>query len=1007
MRSFAVLLLCASSLAALTQVARGHGHHGHGKGGHQCVHGEKIAPLLRERSKVYEGNDFFDVETAEVGTDYSTRNIGRRRELLQADRPFEVHLEYQLDSLAQDKQDFLKEKLMPTAQTVLRDFISAKTPVTGKLLMSRHCNSYWDVEPYLCYRVSDLGTCLDAQHNATYFGAYKECETHLQDSCTTYPAGEGVTDKDIVLYVTAKQSANCGEMTIAYAGWCEMDPYTKRPVAGNINFCPGRLDTSDSAFGALLDTSIHEIIHVLAFSDSLFQHYLSASGQTLGYSNVIRETSGTKSVITPAVVQAAKDHFNCDSISEVRLENQGGSSTANSHWEELHYAGEMMVGVQDGRGSLSNLSMALLQDTGWYTIDYTKNGFLQYGHDEGCSFVGGECSALKTSYPRYYCSQPEKDIGQCTADHLAFGYCHDSNLGDSCTTVKSYQNGHCWDSQFHSESREKFGEVHALNSRCFEAPSDDIKVREGNMIYTSSISGAGCFQTKCTDGKLHIGIGGVYRECPEGQYVNYADFDSKYSSGRIGPCPKAEAVCPYWGCPNDCSGNGRCYNGVCSCHLGHVGDDCSQGLTSSVAPTPVPPAEESPTTPTAPGTDTPAPAPAPAPSPAPQPEPETFTEQYRCLDGYLSGCNIYLSTDLSRYVDSDVKGVTDKNGLGTLSYQYTEDKGKDYYTSAYVFLTPGGECKDTFTNLPPQHVYLSTKDAKMVSPLTTIGVLLMSSHGLSSNQATERIFKHAQMGAEVASVFDYDPIYDGKTEGGDKGGFIYVSKLVSAMSVVSAYYAKEQGLTQSGVVATMISEIAALMAPSDSSFTPDSETEILKLADALDAAYGTQATSAKKNNAARGYMSNSVKAINGLYDSLVAVNGNTTMDDFFEKSALANLFAQTSMNEKMETLAGAQTLNDYERVVAYIDAVKWTSVDIFPELPGTVKYDVYASGDSNALTAEKTEATDISDLLGILEDNLLYIAVAGGALIIIILFTVSVKLMKERQMVKDYNDGDL
>ena len=65
------------------------------------------------------------------------------------------------------------------------------------------------------------------------------------------------------------------------------------------------------------------------------------------------------------------------------------------------------------------------------------------------------------------------------------------------------------------------------------------------------------------------------------------------------------------------------------------------------------------------------------------------------------------------------------------------------------------------------------------------------------------------------------------------------------MSVVSAYYAKEQGLTQSGVVATVISEIAALMAPSDSSFTPDSETEILKLADALDTAYGTQATSAK------------------------------------------------------------------------------------------------------------------------------------------------------------------
>ena len=836
-------LKALAALVFLASLASAHDHHHHHhdddheqptKGGHACVHNEHIAPVLQKQSERYalnDGMDFLDVATGEIGfggssddDDEELRKLRHRRRLQQTTpRPLEVHLEYQLGSLDQDKQDLLVSKLMPASQAVLRDYIAAKAPVEGRLLIARHCRSYWDAPPYLCYQISPVGACLDAAHNETYFGAYKECTSPQTESCTTNAAGDGVTDKDIILYVTALNSAMCGEMTVAYAGWCELDPYTKRPIAGNINFCPGRLDTSEAAFGELLDTAIHEIFHVLAFSDGLYQYFVSSeTGQQLGLGNVISQTSTTKSFITPNVVNAARERFGCDAITEVRLENEGGSATAHSHWEELHYAGELMVGVQAGRSEVTNLTLALLQDTGWYHIDYAKSAFGRYGHREGCSFVNGECSALKTDFPKYYCSAAEKETSQCTADHMAFGFCHDSNLGDTCTTIKAYSNGHCWDASFNSESRQRFGENHGLGSRCFEAPADEVRVQEGNLIYTSTIAGAGCFQTQCQDSKLYIGIGGSYRECPAGQFVNFADIDSKYQSGRIGPCPSAEDVCPYWGCPNDCSGNGKCLDQVCSCYLGHSGSDCSQSISSDGTPSPSPepspgadnpaPAPTPSPEPTTPN-PTPTPTPAPEPAPAPESEPETFSHSYRCLDGYLSKCSVYLSTDFAKYAESDVTGVANDKGLAQLSYQYSEAEGESYFANAYVFLSADGtNCVDSFTGLPLGYDLMSRRDAKMVSPLTTLAVTLTTTHGLDASQASERILRASN--ASVSNVFDYDPIEEAASSGGDRTGFGFASQLVSTVSVLGAYYAKEQGSDLKSTMETMMTEIANLMAVS-------------------------------------------------------------------------------------------------------------------------------------------------------------------------------------------------
>jgi hypothetical protein len=51
---------------------------------------------------------------------------------------------------------------------------------------------------------------------------------------------------------------------------------------------------------------------------------------------------------------------------------------------------------------------------------------------------------------------------------------------------------------------------------------------------------------------------------------------------RFGPCPRADEVCPYKGCPvvngNMCSGQGNCFEGKCHCAIDRSGADCSNAL---------------------------------------------------------------------------------------------------------------------------------------------------------------------------------------------------------------------------------------------------------------------------------------------------------------------------------------------------------------------------------------------------------------------------------------------
>jgi hypothetical protein len=53
-----------------------------------------------------------------------------------------------------------------------------------------------------------------------------------------------------------------------------------------------------------------------------------------------------------------------------------------------------MTGVFDYNPVFSRLSLAVLEDSGWYTVDYTAAKDLPWGSGRGCDFVRRGCGDM-------------------------------------------------------------------------------------------------------------------------------------------------------------------------------------------------------------------------------------------------------------------------------------------------------------------------------------------------------------------------------------------------------------------------------------------------------------------------------------------------------------------------------------------------------------------------------------------------------------------------------------
>ena len=298
------------------------------------------------------------------------------------------------------------------------------SPVTGNLYAYRQCTSMWTNGR--CAAVESAPSCGSddvALPLANYLGA-QTIYPVSSSAAVILPAaaGAGVSDADIVIFITAKQTSTCGvggSGTIAYASYCQRAS-NDRPTFGRVNFCPGMLSASNTAAGYadLLSTTLHEITHVLAFSSSLFPYFRDdsnvertardsfgypadafyksgkfvASSSTISYANergmdcswgsastwananIPYGLISTKApgdcvarISTPRVKAASRAFFNCDTVEGAELENQDTSDgfVQGSHWEARTLGGEYMAAYSATGAKITPLTLAVFEDSGW------------------------------------------------------------------------------------------------------------------------------------------------------------------------------------------------------------------------------------------------------------------------------------------------------------------------------------------------------------------------------------------------------------------------------------------------------------------------------------------------------------------------------------------------------------------------------------------------------------------------------------------------------------------
>uniref|UniRef100_A0A6P7H2M7 Leishmanolysin-like peptidase n=1 Tax=Diabrotica virgifera virgifera TaxID=50390 RepID=A0A6P7H2M7_DIAVI len=238
-------------------------------------------------------------------------------------------------------------------------------------------------------------------------------------------AGKGIVDSDFVLYVSAMESERCNKsLTVAYAAYCQQENTLDRPIAGHANLCPNSISTRRQDIEILLATVKHEILHALGFSISLYAFYRDADGNPLTprsnetgkpplnekleiyqWSDRVIKTfvrnnwmvrSGyvkreVQMIVTPNVVREVRKFFNCSELEGAELEDQGEDGTALTHWEKRVFENEAMTGIHTQNPIISRITLALMEDTGWYKANYSMADTMSWGRNLGCDFVMRSC----------------------------------------------------------------------------------------------------------------------------------------------------------------------------------------------------------------------------------------------------------------------------------------------------------------------------------------------------------------------------------------------------------------------------------------------------------------------------------------------------------------------------------------------------------------------------------------------------------------------------------------
>ena len=304
-----------------------------------------------------------------------------------------------------------------------------------------------------------------------------------------------------------------GEGILAAASSCIHSQYNNRPIVGVI-FLNKELNTKLDIEHYIKNALLHELFHILGFNVMFFKQSY--------------EENNYKYLNSPKLLEKARIHFGCNDIKGLRLEDQGEIGTKGSHWDARYMQGELMIGEDYTEVELSDMTLAFLEDLGFYKIKYYTGGLFRFGKNQGCAFLQKNCvynEGRNSLFPNEFCTDSTSAF--CTGSHTSKGTCYivkhpekipkqyqyytepaagGKVLPDYCPiSFYNYEdNYYNYPTNCNYGKKENSDEIIGSNSLCFESSV--------NLDKKTSI----CYEIECdkVNKRIKVNIGGKTIICP-------------------------------------------------------------------------------------------------------------------------------------------------------------------------------------------------------------------------------------------------------------------------------------------------------------------------------------------------------------------------------------------------------------------------------------------------------------------------------------------------------------
>ncbi|OHT05276.1 hypothetical protein TRFO_27033 [Tritrichomonas foetus] len=381
--------------------------------------------------------------------------------------------------------------------------------------------------------------------------------------------------KNTDLYIGVYARPFGSKSTLASASSVAHDANTHRPIQGVINInlqsvpnepsdisTPGRRDFFEVCF--------HEICHVLGIAEDDYQYWRDENGQP--YTNVPINITfpgrARNSLIfnSPAAHEAVKAKYGVEEFidvnghrhrSGIEMEDEGGHGTAVCHLESRTYFTELMSAYFYDYAYISNLTLALLKDTGWYDVDFSVAEPYPYGDYRS---ILGETEPFRDflskspseSFPKHYFPEGKyfTYVGyppSCSYDHRFPGY---YDLVKCMGRYEQYCNQYFTLTDKNGERYFSLSNLLADGIPLSLLTTDSICPRQVTVdgrkedTYCSVAIDSGletslCFPMWCTGNELFVHAGGSVVKCEQ----KFQEIVANDTMTII--CPDPKVVCGY------------------------------------------------------------------------------------------------------------------------------------------------------------------------------------------------------------------------------------------------------------------------------------------------------------------------------------------------------------------------------------------------------------------------------------------------------------------------------